>query len=169
MRPIQSLLLLALAGTTLGSRDKSPRKVQSDTYNVLNSTVADGPAASAAVDYLAIVNDWRSRLNNPLPPLELDGTLENNALITAQEWDEKGHQLLPGTFAQVQAPAAPEAFENALVGGWLCEVPSLLPEGTCDNFPGWIHTGTGHADILTGGYTRIGCSNASNYWVCDLA
>lgn len=165
MRPIQMLSFLALAGTSFGSRDKGPRVIKSDTYNILGS---HGPSTSA-VDYFAIVNDWRSRLNNPLAPLELDGTLENNALITAQEWDEKGHQLLPGSFAQVQAPTGSDDFENALVGGWLCEVPSLLPEGTCDAFPGWIHSGTGHAEILTGGYTRIGCSNANNYWVCDLA
>ncbi|KAL2202924.1 hypothetical protein CC79DRAFT_1373071 [Sarocladium strictum] len=168
MYPIHILSLLALTGTALGSQDKGLKEIKSDTYNILGLGTDDGPSTRVS-DYFAIVNDWRSRLNNPLGPLELDGTLENNALITAQEWDEKGHQLLPGSFAQVQAPAGPDDFENALVGGWLCEVPSLLPDGTCDGFPGWIHDGTQHAEILTGGYTRIGCSNANNYWVCDLA
>lgn len=165
MHPTQVLSLLALAGTALGSRGK----IKFDTYNILK-TGSHHEVSASAVDYLTIVNFWRSRLNNPLGPLASDGTLENNALITAQEWDEKGHQLLPGSFAQVQAPSGPDDFESALVGGWLCENPGLLQDGTCDNFPGWIHEGTGHADILTSpDYTRIGCSNANNYWVCDLA
>ncbi|KAF2443291.1 hypothetical protein P171DRAFT_331056, partial [Karstenula rhodostoma CBS 690.94] len=108
-----------------------------------------------------------------LPAYKLDETLQKNALKTCDDGNgEMEHELNPGTFGQTLAPGQPDEFERVFVGGWLCEKSSLAGlEGVCDTMsPGWNYRGqTGHADIITGDYTKIGCANANGIWGCDYA
>ena len=104
--------------------------------------------------------------------LQYDANLEANALRTAVEGHgQMIHQLFPGTLAQVLGPGGPFDYDNVLVGGWLCERPDMPGlNGICDNYRGWLHTTTGHADILTSeAYTRVGCAWDGGIWACDLA
>ncbi|KAI0147508.1 hypothetical protein GGR57DRAFT_505685 [Xylariaceae sp. FL1272] len=141
---------------------------------VLAGTVIAAPTtvATRQVDYMSIVNDWRSKLG--LSSLSWDSKLEHNALQTTLDgMGEMRHELLPGTLAQVLAPGQPKEFERDFVGGWLCEIPTLPGlDGVCSGplGAGWAYTSTGHADILTSSsYSKIGCGNSYGIWGCDLA
>ena len=134
---------------------------------------ATTPRDIAATGYMAVVDKWRQQLG--LTKLTFDSKLEANALKTVKDGNgQMKHELNPGTFAQVLAPGgtSDSDFENCFVGGWLCERPDLPGlNGICDTAgKGWIHTSTGHADILTSpSYSKIGCANAVGIWGCDLA
>ncbi|EXJ88683.1 hypothetical protein A1O1_05614 [Capronia coronata CBS 617.96] len=138
-----------------------------------SSSAAPAVASSGATGYMAIVSKYRAA--GGLPALTQDSTLEANALKTST--DSVGglkHELNPGSMAQVLAPGNPNNFESVYVGGWLCEIPTLPGlDGICSTASqGWSHDGqTGHAKILTGSYSKIGCSISSNtnVWACDLA
>lgn len=124
---------------------------------------------SSGSGYLDIANQWRTKLGKPA--FTHDDTLEANALKTCV--DGKGqmvHELNPGTFGQTLAPGQPDEFERVFVGGWLCERPDLPGlDGICNTMSsGWEYNGqTGHADIIMGDYTSIGCANADGIWGCD--
>jgi hypothetical protein len=128
---------------------------------------------SSGGGYLDIANKWRQKMN--LPAFTQDDTLQNNALKTCDDGQgEMKHELNPGTFGQVLAPGSIDEFEYVFVGGWLCEMPGLPGlDGICDDAKfkdGWVHNGeTGHAEILSGTYTKIGCANAKGIWGCDVA
>ncbi|KAK3314973.1 hypothetical protein B0H66DRAFT_328863 [Apodospora peruviana] len=138
---------------------------------ITNLAVLAFTGSVMAAGYMDVVSDWRNRLG--LKQLKLDGTLENNARKTVVEGNGKMvHQLNPGSFAQVLAPGGPNDFTHCFVGGWLCERPDMKGmNGICaTEGKGWIHTSTGHADILTSGsYSKIGCANYNGIWGCDLA
>ncbi|KAF9732297.1 hypothetical protein PMIN06_011450 [Paraphaeosphaeria minitans] len=126
---------------------------------------------SSGGGYIDIANQWRAKLG--LPAYEQDDTLQNNALKTCDDGNgEMVHELNPGTFGQTLAPGQPDEFERVFVGGWLCERPDLPGlDGICNTMSqGWAYNGqTGHADIITGDYKKIGCANAKGIWGCDYA
>ncbi|KAK7180409.1 uncharacterized protein CC84DRAFT_1167986 [Paraphaeosphaeria sporulosa] len=126
---------------------------------------------SSGGGYIDIANQWRAKLG--LPAYEQDETLQNNALKTCNDGNgEMVHELNPGTFGQTLAPGQPDEFEHVFVGAWLCERPDLPGlNGICDTMSqGWAYGGqTGHADIITGDYKKIGCANAKGIWGCDYA
>lgn len=132
---------------------------------------APSSAPSTGGGYIDIANQWRVKLG--LPAFEQDATLQANALKTCDDGNgEMVHELNPGTFGQTLAPGQPDEFEKVFVGGWLCERPDLPGlDGICDTMSsGWAYNGqTGHADIITGDYTKIGCANAKGIWGCDYA
>jgi uncharacterized protein YkwD len=130
------------------------------------------PEAPSNSGYMAVVDEWRSKLG--LKALTYDAKLESNAMDDVVSSNgQMVHKLNPGTFAQVLAPAKPEEFKKAFVGGWLCEMPQLPGlAGVCDTMSeGWSYMGqTGHAEILTSpNYSKIGCANHAGIWCCDLA
>ncbi|PVH99845.1 hypothetical protein DM02DRAFT_656020 [Periconia macrospinosa] len=123
------------------------------------------------IDYLTIVNKWRQTMN--VPALQLSSTLEWNALKTVNAANgQLVHKLYPGTLAQVLAQGQEGDFESVFVGGWICEIPSLIggSENCAKWVPGWIHAGqTDHAKIVSSTkYTAIGCWNTRGIWGCDL-
>ncbi|CAI6289943.1 unnamed protein product [Periconia digitata] len=132
----------------------------------------DDPLAALATDYLPIINKWRNRLGKS--SLTLSTQLQSNAQKTVNDGNgQMIHQLNPGTRAQVLAQSSPEQFENAFVGGWLCEVPNVpgLGSEVCSVWgKGWNYAGqTGHAEICSSEkYSHVGCAVYMNIWACDF-
>jgi hypothetical protein len=119
-----------------------------------------------------IVRTWRTKLG--LKALVHDPKLESNAMDTVVVSNgQMIHKLNDGTFAQVLALDKAGRFEDVLVGGWLCEIPSLTGlDGVCaTKSEGWAYEGqTGHAEILTSdAYSKIGCALHTDVRCCDLA
>jgi len=133
---------------------------------------APEPAPPASnTGYMAIVSEYRQKLG--LKPLTQSSKLEANSLKCLQSSPgTMSHQLNAGTYGQVLAPISSMAdFKHAFVGGWLCEISSLLPDCGQGASEGWNYAGqTGHAEILTSpNYSEIGCSFSDGIVGCDLA
>jgi hypothetical protein len=154
------------------------RNMMEATKPDLKSTLpAPAPTATCALtssgnNYMVIVNQWRRNLSKGA--LVRNSKLESNAKDTVMSSNgQMVHRLNKGTYAQVLAPATAEDFENAFVGGWLCERPGLPGlDGVCTALSrGWDYRGqTGHADILISPqYSKIGCNWHADIWACDLA
>jgi hypothetical protein len=160
----------------------APEPAAPQTWGAPSSAPAApaAPATSSAPvtpggggDWFDIANKWR--VAGGKPAFVQDSTLVANAQKTAD--DSVGglkHELNPGTFAQVLAPGDASNFESVYLGGWLCELPNSPGlNGACATASGgWNHEGqTGHAEILTGDYKKIGCalSSSTGVWACDLA
>ena len=150
---------------------------------------------------IGTANYWRAKWHPGLSGFEWDETLAANARLTAVNPDDGGtneqgasvmhHHLYPGSMGQcinegdgtsMNGDLTP--FENAWLG-WLCEVPTAgIP---CDQIGETGHYGidentgkpeTGHADIIGGSYTKLGCyymdsttpsPNFKGMWTCDFA
>lgn len=133
----------------------------------------DTPSVGSGGDWFDIANKWR--VAGGKPAFTLSSKLVANAQDTAD--NSVGgltHKLNPGTNAQVLAPGDASNFESVYVGGWLCEIPNNPGlNGICSTASnGWNHEGqTGHAEILTGSYSSIGCalSSSTGVWACDLS
>ncbi|KAH7139046.1 hypothetical protein B0J11DRAFT_574982 [Dendryphion nanum] len=135
------------------------------------------PAPPANNGYAAIVDEYRKKLG--LGSLTVDSKLEANARDTAIAGNgDMVHKLNPGTFAQVLAPGSLDNFKSPFLGAWLCERPDL--PGIAAECPaamqGWIHTSTGHVDIITSkSYTKYGCADSKaqvggkSILCCDFA
>lgn len=135
------------------------------------SPTSEAPAPSGT-GYMAIVNEYRAKMG--LSELTQDSKLESNAMDTSNSaMGTLTHKLNPGSMGQVMAPGDDniEEFEHVFVGGWLCEIPSLLPSDCGEQSKGWNYEGqTGHAKILTDTkYSKIGCACATGIWTCDVA
>lgn len=148
------------------------------TWGAGSSTPSSPPSTAPVTpggggDWFSIANKWR--VAGGKPAFVEDSTLVANAQKTAD--DSVGglkHELNPGTMAQVLAPGDASNFESVYLGGWLCELPNSPGlNGACASASGgWNHEGqTGHAEILTGDYKKIGCalSSSTGVWSCDLA
>lgn len=134
-------------------------------------TPQPAPAAPANSGYMAVVDEWRSKMG--LSALACSTKLEANALDTVTEGNgQMKHKLNDGTYGQVLAPGGADDFEHVFVGGWLCEMPNLPGlNGVCaQQSNGWNYMGqTGHAEILTNtAYKSIGCALKEGIWACDL-
>jgi hypothetical protein len=183
MRSVTAFLLQATTGISaiaLDSNMISPsvtmRNMMEGTKPGLKSTLhaptATCTSASPGNDYMVIANKWRRNLSKGA--LVHDPKLESNARDTVMSSNgQMVHKLNTGTYAQVLAPAIAEDFEDAFVGGWLCERPSLPGlDGVCTALSrGWDYREqTGHADILTSAeYSKLGCGWHAGVWACDLA
>lgn len=138
-----------------------------------SSSAPAPPSGGSDTGYMGIVNEYRGKMG--LPSLAQDSKLEANALDTSKSsGGALKHKLNSGSFGQVMAPGEDtlDKFEHVFVGGWICEIPSLLPGGECtEQSKGWNYQGqTGHAKILTDTkYTKIGCACALDIWTCDVA
>ncbi|KAI1340709.1 hypothetical protein F5Y15DRAFT_49000 [Xylariaceae sp. FL0016] len=136
------------------------------------SASATATSTSSGVDYMATVNEWRSKMN--LPELTYKASLESQCQQTLNNWGDQtlsmsAHELSGDAMAQVLADGDWTAggFATAYVQEWLCEKPSLTGlDGVCESSP----TGeTGHADILTStDYKSIGCAGAYGHVGCSL-
>ncbi|KEF50991.1 uncharacterized protein A1O9_12968 [Exophiala aquamarina CBS 119918] len=157
----------APSGTTRGETSLSVASLYSMSSAGSPSTIGTGG------DWFGIANKWR--VAGGKPAFVQDATLVGNAQKTAD--DSVGglhHELNPGTFAQVLAPGDRNNFESVYVGGWLCELPASpgLNDICSTAAQGWNHEGqTGHAEILTGDYQKIGCAlgDSTGVWACDLS
>ncbi|KAJ4304614.1 hypothetical protein N0V90_000140 [Kalmusia sp. IMI 367209] len=155
MVSIKTLSLLAIAGLAAAAPHS-----------------ANENEARAAPAYMAVVNEYRTKLG--VPKLTRDTKLEANAYKTCKDGNgQMVHQLIPPTMAQVLAPGNMSKFKNIYVGGWLCERPNLpgLGNECAKEGQGWAHPPgqTGHADILRSTtYTRIGCASEGGIVGCDL-
>ena len=80
------------------------------------------------------------------------------------------HELIPPSMGQVLAGGDCGNFEDALVHGWICEIPSLLPDGMCNGgMTNYMLTETGHAQILSdNSYTKVACACSQGVWGCDF-
>ncbi|RVX67720.1 hypothetical protein B0A52_07843 [Exophiala mesophila] len=129
------------------------------------------PSVGGGGDWFSIANKWRVAIGKSA--FTEDSKLVANAQDTANSsGGQLKHKLNPGSFAQVLAPGNSGNFESVFLGGWLCERPSLPGlNGVCASASqGWNHAGqTGHADIINGGYSKIGCALGQGIWACDFA
>ena len=146
---------------------------------------------------LGTANYWRKTWDSSLGAFEWDETLANNARSTAVDpivqganglqneggANQMNHMLHQGSTAQcinegdgVTVDSGLTPFEQAFLG-WLCERPNNnIP---CDKIAETGHYGgeTGHADIISGGYSKIGCyyqdgtdhPSFVGMWTCDFA
>jgi uncharacterized protein YkwD len=137
---------------------------------------APAPAPPAESGYMAIVSEYRQKLG--LPALQCSKELEANAANAASTALKSDgtleHKMNPGTYGQTAAPTkdgSVEGFKSAFVAGWLCERPDLPAiSAECAANTYWMHSGTGHVDIIMNtGYTQIGCGWANGAWCCDFA
>ena len=153
---------------------------------------------------LGTANYWRNTWNSSLGPFEWDDTLAGNARSTAVDpivtvdgkveneggANQMNHDLNPGSMAQCINEGDGTTIDDGLTPfeqawlGWLCERPdNNIP---CDKISETGHyatdstTGqpdTGHADIIRGSYTKIGCyyqdgtdhPSFVGMWTCDFA
>jgi hypothetical protein len=137
-----------------------------------NKPIATAVPAVGLNNYMAVIDEWRIKMGLQL--LVHDLKLQSNAMDTVSSSNgAMTHKLNPGTFAQVLAPGNDYSFMQVFVGGWLCELPSLVGLGSiCASLSeGWVHNGqTRHAEILTSdAYSKIGCAFKAGIWACDLA
>lgn len=135
------------------------------------STPASPPSSNTG--YMAIVDEYRGKMG--MKQLAYDSKLESNAKNTVDSSNgQMIHKLNPGSMGQVLAMGGPSEFKHVFVGGWLCEVPSVLKgsSGECaTESQGWNYQGQdGHAKILSDpSYSKIGCACSQNVWSCDVA
>lgn len=126
--------------------------------------------ARGSPKYLNIANTYRKKAK--LPTFKRDKKLERNALKTVKASHGKMiHQINKPTMGQVLAPGKMSNFKHIYVGGWLCERPKLkwLGNECKKQSVGWLHTSTGHADILNNKkFKYIGCAEAYGIVGCDV-
>lgn len=140
---------------------------------------------------LATANYWRNKHTPSSGQFTWDDTLAENARQTALT-DEKGasdmiHHLYSGSLGQTEAVCSGSdmngdltPFENAWLT-WICERPNdQVPCNSILAYTQNVYNGdTGHADIIFGSYTKIGCyyQDATNpslkgyngIWTCDFS
>lgn len=156
-----------------GGQSEEPKTWQDAPAQSAPSSAPEVPSAGSQSGYIGIVNEYRAKMG--LSSIASDSKLEANALDTSVSSGGKlVHKLNSGSMGQVMAPGANnlEKFKHVFVGGWLCEIPSLVPGGECaQQSKGWNYQGqTGHAKILSDPkYKKIGCACANDMWTCDVA
>jgi len=159
---------------------------------------------SGAKDVLTQANYWRKQWKG-LPPFTWSPVLAKNAYLTATEpifttVNDKGetvkhnqggamemnHNLNPGSNAQCIAGGNDAGvtqdltpFEHAYLM-WICEMPTAGIQATCDSIQKPSNNpGTGHAEIIAGKYSQIGCyymdsvqqkdpNHPGGMWTCDF-
>lgn len=135
-----------------------------------NNAAQSNSGSSGGNAYVDAVNNYRQMMGKNLPTLSYSSTLEGNVQKTLN--DHKGqmvHELNPGTGGQVLAQGDCGDFVTALVHGWICEIPSLLPSGKCNGGNYNLGGQTGHAEILSSGsYSKVACACTSGIWGCDF-
>lgn len=114
-------------------------------------------------------NKYRAIMN--VPALSHSDVLQANVQKTLDDHPgQMVHELNPGTLAQVLAQGDCADFESALKYGWICEIPSLLPPGSCDGSTYDYGGQTEHAEIVSStDYTQVACACEQGIWGCDLA
>ncbi|KID94569.1 hypothetical protein MAJ_09461, partial [Metarhizium majus ARSEF 297] len=151
---------------------QDPTPTKPPTQPSPTATQDPQPPSGDEPAYMQLVNKWMDGCN--LRHFKHDSLLENNAFKTSEKANGRlQHHMFEGTMGQVMAMGDMSKFESCFVGGWLCEVPSLLTDPkSCDQYgAGWNHGGqTGHAEILSDKkYTKIGCKDYNNILTCDVA
>jgi hypothetical protein len=145
----------------------------SDSSTSTPSSTPSTPVSGGGTDdYMAIVNKYRAIMGKPA--FTESSKLEANAQdCSNSSGGQLVHKLNPGSMGQVMAPGTFSDFESIFLGGWLCEIPSLVGGASvCDSASqGWNHAGqTGHAEILSSdSYTQIGCATGDGMMTCDVA
>ena len=153
---------------------------------------------------IGTANYWRNTWNSSLGPFEWDATLAGNARSTAVDpiinvngkleneggANQMNHNLNPGSMAQCINEGDGTTIDDGLTPfeqawlGWLCERPNdnipcneIGETGHYAIDPSTGQPDTGHADIIQGGYTKIGCyyQDGTDHpafvgmWTCDFA
>jgi hypothetical protein len=155
------------------SQPQSQPQQGSDSSTSTPSTTPSTPVSGGGTsDYMAIVNKYRAVMGKAA--FTESSKLEANAQdCSNSSGGQLKHKLNPGSMGQVMAPGDFGDFESIFLGGWLCEIPSLVGgSSVCDSASqGWNHAGqTGHAEILSSdSYTQIGCATGDGMMTCDVA
>lgn len=173
------------------------------------SPMSPTAGGSGAKDVLTQANYWRQQWKG-LPAFTWSSELAKNAYLTATEpiyttTNKEGkvekhnqggamdmnHHLNPGSSSQCIASGNDGSvtldltpFEHAYLM-WLCEMPTAGIQQACDRLPKpgknpGKNPGTGHAQIIQGSVSKIGCyymdaiiqkdpNNKGGLWNCDFA
>ncbi|RCI17464.1 hypothetical protein L249_2655 [Ophiocordyceps polyrhachis-furcata BCC 54312] len=119
-----------------------------------------------------ILNQYRSLMG--LGNLTKSSTLVSHAREASLQSSKTNLHHTHYNEGQVMAPGSATSFESVLVGGWLCEIPTLPVPGlqsACQKIDGWVYGGqTGHAQLLSDpSFTKAGCANENEVWTCSLS